>query len=144
MSTYVALRGALVSVLAVGLLGASVIARQDAASSEAASMKNPVPSTPESIAAGKKVYDTNCASCHGADGKGGVVLSVIEDQGGTQPPAFTEGKFAHGSSDGAIFMTIKKGVGPTYFMQPWDGRISDTDIWNVVDYIRSLDTTKKQ
>jgi mono/diheme cytochrome c family protein len=125
--------------LAVGVLSVSVIARQASGDdSEAAKIKNPVASTAESIAAGKKTFDANCASCHGPDGRGGIVLSVIEDQGGTQPPALAEGKFTHGSTDGEIFMTIKKGVGPTYFMQPFDGRVSDTEIWNTINYIRSL------
>ena len=120
-------------------LTAGVFARQDA---EAAKIKNPVASTPESIAGGKKVYDANCAGCHGPKAQGadkaGIVISVIEDQGGKQPPDLTDAAWDHGSTDGEIFTTIKKGVGPAYFMQPWDGRISDTDIWNVVNYLRSL------
>jgi mono/diheme cytochrome c family protein len=135
----VSVRRAAVSILALGTLSVSVMARQaSGGDADAAKMKNPVASTPESIAAGKKVFDTNCAACHGPGGKGGVVLSVIEDQGGTQPPAFTEGKFNHGSTDGEIFATIKKGVGPQFFMAPWDGRIPDTDVWNTINYIRTL------
>ena len=37
---------------------------------EAAKLKNPVKATPDSIAAGKKIYDTQCVSCHGATGQG--------------------------------------------------------------------------
>jgi mono/diheme cytochrome c family protein len=133
---------ALLSVCAAALLSVSVIARQGDA--EAAKIKNPVASTPESVAAGKKVYDLNCAGCHGVEGKGGIVLSVIEDQGGNQPPALNAGKWTHGSSDGEIFTVIKKGIGPAFFMQPWDGRISDTDIWNVINYIRSIQKVKAQ
>jgi len=109
---------------------------------EAAKVKNPVASSPDSTAAGKKVYDLNCAGCHGpkAEGaeKSGIVISVIEDQGGKQPPDLTDAQWDHGSTDGEIFAVVKKGVGPQFFMAPWDGRISDTDIWNVVNYIRSL------
>ena len=39
-------------------------------SPEAAKMKNPVAANPPSLAAGKKLYDAQCASCHGAAGKG--------------------------------------------------------------------------
>jgi mono/diheme cytochrome c family protein len=139
MSMHLCVRRAAALIIALGTLSASVIARQaTGGNADAAKVKNPVASTPESIAAGKKVFDTNCASCHGPAGKGGVVLSVIEDQGGTQPPAFTEGKFTHGSTDGEIFATIKKGVGPQFFMAPWDGRIPDTDIWNTINYLRTL------
>ena len=41
-------------------------------------------------------YDTNCAACHGnmAQGavKAGVVISIIQEQGGKQPPDLTDGQ----------------------------------------------------
>src|SRR4051812_31989635 len=72
---------------------------------EAAAIKNPIASSPESIAAGKATFSTVCAACHGAEGKGGIVLSVIEDRGGNQPPDLTDAKWDHGSSEGEIFTT---------------------------------------
>ncbi len=142
MFRHVLARRVLVLAAAAGLLGlgATVTARQaaDKAGTDEAAMKNPVASTPDSIAAGKKAYDINCAGCHGPDAKGGIVLSVIEDQGGKQPPDLTDAQWDHGSSDGEIFTVIKNGVGPQFFMAPWDGRITDTDIWNVINYVRSL------
>ena len=97
--------------------------------------------TPESIAAGKKAYDVNCAACHGnmAQGavKAGTIISIIEEQRGKQPPDLTDDQWDHGSSDGEIYAVIKKGVPPT-MMAGWDGRIPDNDIWNIVNYIRSL------
>jgi mono/diheme cytochrome c family protein len=105
---------------------------------EAAKIKNPVASTTESIAAGQKQYQVLCSGCHGKDAKGGITVSVIEDRGGNQPPDLTDDKWDHGSSDGEIFTAIKKGVAPDFFMAPWDGRISDTEIWNMVNYLKSL------
>ena len=105
------------------------------------SSRNPVASTPESIAAGKKAYDANCAACHGnmAQGavKAGVTISIIEEQGGKQAPDLTDDQWDHGSSDGEIYAVIKKGIPPT-MMAAWDGRIPDNDIWNIVNYIRTL------
>src|SRR5262245_58030323 len=37
---------------------------------EAAKVQNPVPSSPESIAAGKQSYTRYCANCHGLNGEG--------------------------------------------------------------------------
>src|SRR6266536_165555 len=37
---------------------------------DAEKMKNPVAADATSLAAGQKLYDKNCASCHGATGKG--------------------------------------------------------------------------
>jgi mono/diheme cytochrome c family protein len=126
--------------LALACLTSSVIARQTSGKGdpEAAKIQNPVASTPESIATGKKTFDANCAACHGKDAKGGIVLSNIEDVGGKQPPDLTDDQWDHGSTDGEIFTVIKKGVGPQFFMTPWDGRITDTEIWSTINYLRSL------
>jgi mono/diheme cytochrome c family protein len=145
MSMRVFAQPVLILALGVGCLTASVIARQASAKAdpEAVKIKNPVAVTPESIAAGKKTYETACAGCHGADAKGGLTISVIEDRGGKQPPNLIDDQWDHGSSDGEIFTVIKKGVAPDYFMAPWDGRVSDPEIWNTVNYIKSLAAQKK-
>ena len=105
------------------------------------SARNPVASTPESIAAGKRAYDANCAACHGnlAQGavKAGMTISIIEEQRGKQPPDLTDDQWDHGSSDSDIFAVIKRGVPPT-MMAGFDGRIPDQDIWSIVNYLRSL------
>ena len=57
--------------------------------------------------------------------------------GGKQAPELTDAQTDHGSSDGEVFTAIKKGVPPT-MMAGWEGRISDTEIWNIVNYLRAL------
>lgn len=133
-------RQAVVVSVALFCLAGSVIARQAVGKTdpEAAKIRNPVAPTPESLAAGKKTFQSLCAGCHGADAKGGIVVSLIEDRGGSPAPDLTDDKWDHGSSDGEIFSVMKKGVPPDYFMAPWDGRITDTDIWNLVNYIKSV------
>jgi mono/diheme cytochrome c family protein len=137
-------RRALVLLCGILFLAGSVIARQanGKGDPEAAKIKNPVASSPESIAAGQKQFLALCAGCHGKDAKGGITISVIEDRGGNQPPDLTDDKWDHGSSDGEIFTVVKKGIGPDFFMAPWDGRVSDEDIWNMVNYIKSLSQKK--
>jgi cytochrome c oxidase cbb3-type subunit 3 len=108
---------------------------------DAARLKNPVAPTPESVAAGRKSYDANCAACHGnlAQGavKAGVAISIIEEQGGKQPSDLTDAAWDHGSTDGEIYAVIKRGIPPT-MMAGWDGRIPDSEIWAIVNYLRSL------
>jgi mono/diheme cytochrome c family protein len=127
--------------LAACLLLGSLAAGADAQNPGAAALKNPIPATPASLTAGKTAYDLNCASCHGnmAQGaeKAGVVISIIQEQGGKQPPDLTDDTWDHGGSDGEIFTAIKKGIPPT-MMAGWEGRISDTDIWNIVNYIHAI------
>jgi mono/diheme cytochrome c family protein len=107
----------------------------------AAALKNPVAATPQSLAAGKRAFDANCTACHGNKAQGaekaGVVISIISEMGGKQAPDLTDDKWDHGSTDGEIFTVTKKGVPPT-MMAGWEGRISDTEIWNIVNYLRAL------
>ena len=128
-------------VLLVAVAGGRGLARQVVQNPEAAQLTNPVASTSESLAAGKKAYDTNCAACHGnlAQGalKAGIVISIITEQGGKQPPDLTDDQWDHGSTDGEIYTVIKKGV-PTTMMAGWAGPVSDTDTWNIVNYLRAL------
>jgi mono/diheme cytochrome c family protein len=106
-----------------------------------ARLSNPVAATPESIAAGRKSYDANCAACHGSRAQGavkaGVAISIIEEQKGKQPPDLTDAAWDHGSTDGEIYLAIKRGVPPT-MMAGWEGRIADHEIWAIVNYLRSL------
>jgi hypothetical protein len=67
----------------------------------------------------------------------GTPLSIIEEQGGKQPPDLTDDRWDHGSSDVDIFRVIKRGV-PTTMMPGFDGRVRDREIWSIVNYLRSL------
>ncbi len=122
-------------------MGSGLRVSPDVTKQDAARLTNPVASTPASIAAGKKAYDANCAACHGnmAQGavKAGVSISIIEEQGGKQPSDLTDDQWDYGSSDGEIYVVIKKGIPPT-MMAGWDGRIPDNDIWSIVNYLRTL------
>ena len=114
---------------------------QNVTSQPVMSLTNPVASTSESIAAGKRAYDASCAACHGnlAQGavKAGMTISIIEEQRGKQPPDLTDDQWDHGSSDAEIFSVIKRGVPPT-MMPGFDGRIPDDEIWGIVNYLRRL------
>ena len=86
-------------VLAIGLLLAlqAPAAPRKGGSPEAAKIKNPVAATPESLAAGKRVYQRLCIRCHGAEGKGDGEAAV-----GEQPSDLTA-KLQFGSSEGDMF-----------------------------------------
>jgi mono/diheme cytochrome c family protein len=118
------------SVLAPSVAGRGVLAQGNP---EAAALTNPVASTPDSIASGAQVYQRYCRSCHGINATGGSGSDI-------SPPApdLTGTTWKHGSSDGEIFFVIKNGVPPELSMEPWGDRINDTNIWNVVNYLRSL------
>jgi mono/diheme cytochrome c family protein len=115
-------------VAVVGLAGSAAVAAQ-----APAPLKNPVAVTPESIAAGKTLYTRTCAPCHGTSGEGGPGNDLIP-----AAPDLTDAMWDHGSTDGDIFNNVRNGIGPEFNMTPFKDRLSDDDIWNVVNYVRSL------
>ncbi len=130
-------------VTAIGLfvlacsVGTLAIEQPSGGNPEAAKLRNPVPATPESIAGGSTLYRRRCAACHGIDAKGGPPKEDF-----LKPASnLVDDKFDHGSSDGEIFFVIKNGVPPELVMDGWGERLSDTEIWNIVNYLR--DTAKK-
>ncbi|OLB62116.1 MAG: hypothetical protein DMG04_15645 [Acidobacteria bacterium] len=119
-------------VLAIGLLLAlqAPAAPRKGGSPEAAKIKNPVAATPESLAAGKRVYQRLCIRCHGAEGKGDGEAAV-----GEQPSDLTA-KLQFGSSEGDMYSVIRRGTSKD--MESYAERISETDTWNVINYVRSF------
>jgi len=102
---------------------------------EAAKLKNPVKPTVESIAAGKKIYDTQCTNCHGESGKGdGKMAASIT---GEKPSDLSDASWKHGSSDGEIYTLIRDGSKGTG-MRGFATKLKTEDIWNVVNYLRTL------
>jgi mono/diheme cytochrome c family protein len=95
------------------------------------SMKNPVAQSDASTKAGLAVFTKNCASCHGKAGLGdGVKARTLKDF----PGNFSKTDF-QSLADGDIFYRTKTGRGE---MPKYDGKLSDDDIWNVVNYMRTL------
>ena len=98
---------------------------------EAAARVNPVKPTPESLAKGKKLYGYDCAMCHGkdGDGKGDMASDMKNVTDFTNPDALKN------RTDGELFYVTRNGKGD---MPPEGDRAKDGDIWNMVNYIRSL------
>jgi len=141
MHQLIRVRWALSLACALTVLTAAVAARQTAGKTypEAAKIQNPMPSTPESIAAGKKTYtEFGCNTCHGQNGEGGMSPSITEDQGLPGPPDLIDSEWLHGGTDGEIFRTIREGVPPSYIMGPYKDRLKETDIWNVINFLKSV------
>jgi len=101
-------------------------------SPEEAARKNPIRLTDASVNRGKKVFDTQCALCHGVkgDGKGDLAKEMS-----LTLPDFTQPDSLSKRTDGELFAIISDGKDP---MPSQKGRMPDPQLWNVVNYLRSL------
>ena len=113
-------------------------AQNPGGSPEAKALKNPVASNAQSIAAGEAAYQKNCRFCHGTDAKGNGAMAPKD----THPSDLTDAKWDRGATDGEIFAVIRDGAGPDFKMKGYKGRMADNDMWNVVNYLRSLGSKK--
>ena len=95
-------------------------------------LTNPVEATSASIARGRQRYVFSCRQCHGNTGMGDGDMS----HAGGVPSDFTDAIWQHGATDGEIFLVIRDGV--TADMQAYANQIPEEDIWNLVNYIKSL------
>jgi mono/diheme cytochrome c family protein len=114
-------------------------AQNPGGSAEGKSLKNPVAATAESIAAGQAAYAKNCRFCHGAEAKGDGTMAPKD----SHPSNLVDEKWDRGATDGEIFLVIRDGAGPEFKMKGYKGRLADNDIWNIVNYLRSIGPKKK-
>jgi mono/diheme cytochrome c family protein len=98
---------------------------------DAQKLKSPVAFSKRSIDRGRVVFMQNCTSCHGENGK--AEGSLIADATDLTSPKL----YKSGSSEGEIFHSVRDGAGDQ--MPAFKSQIdSETDIWNLVNFIRSL------
>jgi mono/diheme cytochrome c family protein len=96
-----------------------------------AQKKNPVSVSESSLAAGQKVYLRRCVACHGKTGNGdGPDAADL----GIQPAKLCDPAIRE-ETDGELFWKITVGKKP---MPNYGTRLSSTDRWNVINYLRSL------
>jgi putative copper resistance protein D len=127
---------ALAAILVAGQVRIPPTAPRLGGNPEAAKIANPSARAPESVAAGKRTYQRSCVNCHGPEGKG--------DGGGAgaggQPSDLTDETWDYGATDGEIFSVIHDGTSAD--MQGYAEQIGDAEIWNLVNYLRSIGPRK--
>jgi len=94
--------------------------------------ENPVKSSPEVLAAAKKVFGYDCAMCHGesGNGKGDLVESMSLKMKDWHDPAVLSG-----ISDGDIYDLIVKGKDK---MVGEGDRLAPAKVWGLVHYVRTF------
>jgi mono/diheme cytochrome c family protein len=123
-----------------GLIGSTLIALSVAESeskekwvapSAEARNKNPIPANQSSLALGQKVYLQRCVGCHGKTGNGDG--SDAADLG--IHPAKLSDPTTRQQTDGELFWKITVGKKP---MPSYRTRLSPSDRWNVINYLRTF------
>jgi mono/diheme cytochrome c family protein len=116
-----------VAIILATLVVVCLLAAQFPASAQ--EKTNPVKPSSESLAKGKKLYNIDCAMCHNENGDG------KNDMDMKNVPDITTAE-AQKATDGQWFQDIKDGKGD---MPPEAARVkSDDEIWNLVNYCRTL------
>jgi mono/diheme cytochrome c family protein len=93
--------------------------------------KNPDPVNESSLAAGQRIYLQRCVGCHGKTGKGdGPDAADL----GIHPAKLSDAAVQQ-QTDGELFWKVTVGKKP---MPNYRSRLSPTDRWNVINYLRTL------
>ena len=93
--------------------------------------KNPVAVNESSLSAGQKIYLKRCLACHGKTGNGdGPDAADL----GIHPAKLSD-PVVREETDGELFWKITVGKKP---MPNYGARLSPTDRWNVITYLRTL------
>jgi mono/diheme cytochrome c family protein len=104
--------------------------------------RNPVASSPESIAKGKELYlertKGNCIFCHGETGAGNEANFPRLRR---KPADLTNKERMDKMTDGELFWKITKGING--IMPAGERRMNEEERWHVVNYIRTLPKAKE-
>jgi mono/diheme cytochrome c family protein len=105
---------------------------------------NPVEAGPESLRAGRILWEKHCLTCHGEAGRGdGPNARLHEARKKVAPRDLTAAQFQENVSDGEIFWRVSKGLveAGEVLMPPYEEMIpSEAQRWQLVHYVRSLRT----
>jgi mono/diheme cytochrome c family protein len=117
--------------LAAFSMSGTLLAQDWKAPASAGNRPNPVPANANTIALGQKLYTANCMTCHGPSGKGdGPGGAALEKK-----PADLGARIKAGETDGELFWKIAEGRSP---MISWRGSLSETQRWELVNYIKTF------
>lgn len=101
--------------------------------------KNPLAGNANAIAEGKKIYEMNCAACHGVDAKGDIGPSLVDSEWMyVEGPMGDDTLFfviADGTKKDQEFETRKAKGG----MPSWGEFFGKKKLWSLVSYIRSIE-----
>ena len=124
----------------MGMMGGSALRHhlvaQNGIDPQYANKSNPLRATAENLAAGEKLYQADCATCHGATGLGDGPAA----KGLNPPPAnIAATSRMPMTTDPYLYWTIAEGGVPLHTaMPPFKSVLTDEQIWKIILYVRRL------
>lgn len=100
------------------------------------SARNPLPGTPANIETGRTLYQQNCASCHGATGRGDGPAAASLNPAPSDLEAAVHMPI---STDAYLDWTLSEGGAPVGSAMPsFKASLAQEQIWKIVLYLRTL------
>ena len=125
------------AIMVVGLLffaaGAVAFVNGHTGPGDDAVVRNPFPPDAESLAKGLAVYESACQVCHGEGGRGDGPGAV-----GMDPPPGDLVVHVPLHPDRELYRFIDEGITGTA-MAPLGDRLTEEEIWHVINYIQTLE-----
>lgn len=98
-------------------------------------------SSPKALELGKKLFQENCNTCHGVDGRGlGSVTGFLYDENNfwIKVPDLTEPlEYGGGNQASDILMRLKTGI-PGSTMPVYEGLLQEEELQSIASYVKSL------
>ena len=113
------------------IAGAWLLIGAQGASEAQAIVRNPIPPTSDSVAAGQVVYERYCQTCHGVNGRGDGPGGV-----GLEPPPADLAIHVPLHGDADIFQFISNGIEGTAMVGLSDN-LTEEETWHVINFIRA-------
>lgn len=92
---------------------------------------NPIPADDISLLRGRVLYNIHCRMCHGDNGHGDGLLADYFEQ---TPENLTSAQIS-AEFDGAVYLTIRSGVGQ---MPALSENLTPHETWDVVNFLHTL------
>jgi hypothetical protein len=123
-----------------GMMGMSIIRHRyvmmNGINPRYASKINPLPMTAETVKSGERLYQQNCASCHGVSGLGNGPAGRTLNPPPSNIAALTKMPMA---TDGYLYWSIAEGGVPLGTAMPaFKGVLNENQIWEIITYLRTL------
>ncbi|HUP21198.1 MAG TPA: c-type cytochrome [Gemmatimonadota bacterium] len=98
-------------------------------------MGAPTDAPSDAVASGRAVFVTNCATCHGEDGRGNGPAAV-----GLEPPPadLTDGTWTTGDGSLAAIHNVIQNGSPGTAMISWQGTLTESQIAALAEFVHSM------